>query len=149
MSLSADRLLLATPHAGTLAFPARLVSVDGCRSRPRRCARHQAASSRRSTLDDSTDPRPAPPEGGVFERAWDLPSLPAAAATLVLDVVQVAGEAPDLEFAALVKKGECRTNLKLNGEPFDYLNRYIVTRNETPDACASRFPVACCASGKT
>ncbi len=91
-----------------------------------------------STIPPILDP--PQPEGGVFERAWELPSVPTGAATLVLDVVQVAGEAPDLEFAALVKKGECRTNLKINGEPFDYLNRFILTRNETPERVRVPIP---------
>ncbi len=58
----------------------------------------------------------------------------------MLDVVQVAGEAPDLQFASLVKKGELRTNLKINGEPFDYVNHFITSRNETPETV--RVPIS-------
>ena len=63
-------------------------------------------------------------------------------------MVQVVGEAPELPFASLVKKGELRTNLKLNGEPFDYLNRFINLRNETPEQVRIPIPRALIHLGK-
>ena len=68
-----------------------------------------------------------------MERSFTLAKLPASRVYLVVDAVQVVGEATGLPFTSLVKKGELRTNLKINGTPFDYLNRHVTTRNETPE----------------
>ena len=57
----------------------------------------------------------------------------------MLDVVQVVGEGTEVPFSGLVKKGELRTNVKLNGEPFDYLNRHITSKNEVPERI--RLPI--------
>jgi hypothetical protein len=66
----------------------------------------------------------------------------------VLDVVQVVGEATDLPFSTLVKKGELRTNVKINGEPFDYLNHYITSKNETSERIRLAIPKGLLRPGK-
>ena len=76
----------------------------------------------------------------MLERSVDLAKLPGGRAYLVVDAVQVVGESPpELTFSSLVKKGELRTNLKINGTPFDYLNRLVTTRNESPERF--RYPI--------
>jgi hypothetical protein len=45
-----------------------------------------------------------------------------------------------LPFSTLVQKGELRTNLSINGKQFDYLNRYISTKNETPERIRVPIP---------
>ena len=91
-----------------------------------------------SIVDPTIDP--PQPEGGVLERSVDLAKLPGGRAYLVVDAVQVVGESPpELTFSSLVKKGELRTNLKINGTPFDYLNRLVTTRNESPERF--RYPI--------
>ena len=47
--------------------------------------------------------------------------------------MQVVGEATGLPFSDLVKKGEIRTNIFVNGKAIDYLNRHITSKNETPE----------------
>ena len=90
-----------------------------------------------STIKPLLDP--PQPEGGVLERTAELATVPPGPAFLVLDVVQVVGEASDIQFSTLVKKGELRTNVKINGEPFDYLNHYITSKNETTERI--RLPI--------
>ena len=68
-----------------------------------------------------------------------MPRVPAGPAALVLDVVQVVGEASGLQFSSLVQKGELRTNVTINGQPVDYLNRHITSKNETPERI--RLPI--------
>jgi hypothetical protein len=84
----------------------------------------------------------------VLERSITLDPVPHGSASLVLDVVQVVGEADDLPYSALLKKGELRTNVKLNGEPFDYINRHITTRNETPERIRLPIPPGLLHPGK-
>lgn len=83
---------------------------------------------------------PPQPEGSRLDLSFDVERPVAGAAELVLDVVQVAGEAESLMFAPQIKRGELRTNVLLNGKPLDYLNRHIRSKNETPERI--RLPIA-------
>lgn len=142
-------LKIDTPYAGTVAVPrdrltslrvigrGRWVMIDPV-------AHHLGDEV--STTPPLLDP--PQPEGGVLERAVDLPTVPEGNAFLVLDLIQVVGEAADLPFSTLVKKGELRTNVKLNGEPFDYLNHYITTKNETAERVRLPIPRALLRPGK-
>jgi hypothetical protein len=139
-AVSSTALTLATPYAGTIVLP---------RDR-RRTLRIQGAG-RRIVVDPtahhlgdnvSTSPPlldPPQPEGGVLERSVDLAELPAQPAALVLDVVQVIGEASGLQFASEVQKGELRTYVAVNGQRVDYLNRHITSKNDDPERI--RIPI--------
>jgi hypothetical protein len=84
---------------------------------------------------------PPMPEGGILERTFTLDVVPEGkTASLVLDVVQVVGEANSLTFSDLVRKGEIRTNVKINEKPVDYLNRHITTNNEIPERIRLTIP---------
>ena len=54
----------------------------------------------------------------------------------------------EIDLAALIKKGELRTNVSINGSPFDYVNHYIFTRNETPERVRLTVPKALLRKGK-
>ncbi len=133
-------LTLATPYAGDLTIPRdrlRALKVQG--------------QGRRIVLDPSAhhlgnevakEPLmldPPWPEGGTLEQTFTLDRVPEGAPAIVMDVVQVVGEANSPPFSEMVRKGEIRTNVKLNGRLFDYLNRHITTRNEVPDRI--RLPI--------
>ena len=134
--ISDTTLTLQTPYAGTLKI---------ARDRLRRILLIGTKRTHRIEIDPKghhlgnevsiADPviDPPQPEGGVLERSFTLSKIPESRVYLVVDTVQVVGEAPGLPFTTLVKKGELRTNLKINGTPFDYLNRLVTTRNETPE----------------
>jgi len=141
LALTEATLTLATPYAGDLAIP---------RNRLRRVK--VLGQGRRIVLDPTShhlgnnvakEPPlldPPLPEGGSLERPFQLDRAPeGSAAALVLDVVQVVGEANSLQFSDLVRKGELRTTVKVNGRPIDYLNRHITTKNETPERI--RLPI--------
>ncbi len=140
-AVSETALTLATPYAGTLVLP-----------RDRRRSLRVQGSGRRIVIDStahhlgdniSTIPPlidPPQPEGGVLERFVDLAEVPARPAALVLDVVQVVGEASGLQFSSLVQKGQLRTNVTINGQPVDYLNRHITSKNETPERIRLSIP---------
>jgi hypothetical protein len=147
--LTADSLTLATPYAGSIVVPRRkllALSVFGRGSRLVIDPKSHHLGDEVSTAAPLLDP--PQPEGAHLERSFELKAVPDGPAFLVLDVVQVVGEAPDLQFSSLVKRGELRTNLKLNGEPFDYLNRYITSRNETPERVRVPIPKALLRPGK-
>jgi hypothetical protein len=82
---------------------------------------------------------PPYPEGAVLERSFKLDKIPSGSAFLALDVVQVVGEAEGPPYQNLLRKGELRTNVLLNGKRIDYLNRYITGKNETPERI--RLPI--------
>lgn len=136
-----DAILLATPYAGVLTIPRdRLTQLEilGKGSRLVLDPKAHHLGDEVSVIAPILDP--PRPEGGVLECSFDLPKLREGSLELVLDVVQVAGEGTDLPFAMLVKKGELRTNVAINGVPFDYLNRHITTRNETPERIRLTIP---------
>ena len=93
-AVSETALTLATPYAGTLVLP-----------RDRRRSMRVQGSGRRIVIDptahhlgddiSTTAPLidPPQPEGGILERSVELSEIPARPAALVLDVVQVVGEA--------------------------------------------------------
>jgi len=139
-AVSPAGLNVATAYCGPVAVPLDRLAALSVQGRGLRVvidptAHHlgDEVSTRPPVLD------PPQPEGGVLERAVTLETVPAGAASLVLDVVQVVGEGRDLEFSPLIRKGELRTNVALNGRPLDYLNRHIASRNETPERV--RLPI--------
>jgi hypothetical protein len=133
VGVDAAALTVATPYAGRVAVPRERATALRVVGRGRRLVIDPTAHHLGIDFCDKA-PELDPPqgEGRVLERSFVLDDVPDRPAVLALDVVQVAGEANDLPFAALVQKGELRTNVKLNGEPFDYLNRHINSENETP-----------------
>jgi hypothetical protein len=134
-------LTLSTPYAGRLTLP-----------RDRKRWVRVFSTGRRIVIDptahhlgdqvSATPPLidPPQPEGGRLERTVTLADVPPAPAALVLDVVQAVGIGSGLPFSTLVQKGELRTNLSINGKQFDYLNRYISTKNETPERIRVPIP---------
>jgi hypothetical protein len=149
-ALSETTLTLATPYAGTLTIPhTRMKSMtvlgEGSRIVIDATAHHMGDEV--SVVPPLLDP--PQPEGGVLERTVELANVPAAPAYLVLDVVQVLSESlPEILFSALVKKGELRTNVKLNGKPFDYINRHIESKNETRERVRLPIPKGMLRDGK-
>lgn len=145
-----DRILsLATAYAGTVAIPrSRLtaLAVVGRGTRIELDPKAHHLGDENSTTPPILDP--PQPEGPVLERAFELRAVPEGQPTLVIDAVHVVGEAPDLPFAEEVRKGDLRTNLRINGEPFDYLNHHITTRNETPERVRAAIPRALLKPGK-
>lgn len=149
LAVSDAALTVATPYAGQLTLPrdrrrGMRVIGDGLRIVVDPTAHHLGDNI--STSPPWLDP--PQPEGGVLERSVELASVPPGAASLVLDVVQVAGVGDGLQFTPLVKKGELRTNVVINGQPVDYLNRHISSKNETPERIRLPIPAALLRTGR-
>ena len=140
-AVSADSIRLETSYSGAMNIPLNRMLSLSILGRGRRLIIDPMAhhlGDEISTLPPILDP--PQPEGGTLERAFELADLPEGPAFLVLDVVSVVGEQADVPvFSDMVKRGELRTNVKINGEPFDYLNRYIKDRNETSERI--RIPI--------
>ena len=141
LGLTESAITVATAYSGNLTIPRdrlrRLrVLGQGMRLILDPTAHHLGNNdSSKDTLPLS----PPSPEGGSLELNFPLDKVPNGPAWLVLDVVQVEGEATSLKFGKEIKEGELRTNVKLNDKPVDYLNRHITTRNETPERI--RIPI--------
>ncbi|CAN5650802.1 hypothetical protein BH23PLA1_BH23PLA1_01380 [soil metagenome] len=145
LEIDADRLLLDTPYAGRLAIPRnRLQRLEGL------------GQGRRIVLDpfshhlgDQVMPELDPPyhEADFCELDFELAEVPEGQAVLVLDVVEVEGEAEGLRFAREVRRGELRTKVSINGQEFDYLNRHITTQNKAPQRIRLEVPEGLLQSG--
>ncbi len=148
-SLSDATLTLSTPYAGTLTIARDRLRRLQVLGRGRRVVIDATAHHLGDEIVGSPLPLDPPqPEGGTLERSFGLTEVPAGPSFLTFDVVQVAGEASFLPFSDLVKNGEIRTNLLLNGKPLDYLNRHITTKNETAERIRVSIPDGLLQKGK-
>jgi hypothetical protein len=142
LAVSDDAFTLATPYSGELTIPRERLRKLKVLGHGRRLVLDDTAHhlGNNDTSKEAHVLDPPLPEGGILERSFTLDRVPAnAPAWLVLDVVQVVGEANSLQFSDYIRKGELRTNVKVNDKPFDYLNRHNTTRNETPERI--RLPI--------
>jgi hypothetical protein len=137
---------LEAPYIGTLTIPRdRLVALTASR-RARRMILDPNPHHLGARRDEDLDPPQA--EGGWLEVPFQLDEAPSAAATIVLDVVEVIGESGNAQFSDRVKAGELRTRVLLNGRPFDDLNRHVTSRNETPERIRLPVPAGVLRSGR-
>jgi hypothetical protein len=141
LALSDTTLTLGTPYSGTLAIPRDrlrklVVQGQGLRVVIDPAAHHlgDEPSVSAPVLD------PPQPEGGLLERAVELPAVPDRPAALVLDVIEVVSETGgDPNFAQQVREGELRTYAVVNGKRVDYLNHYVKNGNKTVERI--RIPI--------
>ena len=141
LAVSDASITVATPYAGDLAIPRDRLRKLQILGRGRRIVLDSTAHHLGNNVSkDAPVLDPPMPEGGILEQVFTLDKVPEGTApALVLDVVQVVGEANSLQFSDLVRKGEIRTNVKINDRPVNYLNRHITTKNETPERI--RLPI--------
>ena len=123
-------LRVAVPYVGTVEVPRdRLKRLD-ILGRGRRIVIEPSPHHLGNRVADDLDP--PQPEGPTLDVRFTLPEIPGGDPVLMLDVVQVIGESGNLDFSDLVKNGELRTDVLINGRLFDTLNRHIHTRNDSP-----------------
>lgn len=135
-----DTLTIDAPYAGPLTISRQRLTRLEVLGRARRIVLDATAHHLGNQFIGNPEPLDPPqPEGGQLERSLDLPAVPQGPVFLTFDVLQVAGEASGLRFSEMVKRGEARTNVRLNGRIIDYLNRHISSKNETPERI--RVPV--------
>ena len=145
LALTDASLTVATPYAGDLTLPrdrVKQLKVVGRGARLVVDPHAHHLGDEISVVAPRLDP--PYPEGGTLERTFTLDAVPdpvSRPASVVLDVLDVVGtETGDPRYSALVRKGELRTNLLVNGQPVDYLNRHLTTRNETPERIRLPLP---------
>jgi hypothetical protein len=138
--LTDDSLTLATPYSGTLTIPRGPLRRLAVLGRGRRIVLDVSAHHLGDEIS-VTQPLldPPQPEGLTLDRTIELDAPAEGPAELVLDVVQVVPEHGDSDYSIQVRKGELRTFVAVNGKRIDYLNRYIKTRNDSPERI--RIPV--------
>jgi hypothetical protein len=149
LAVSGQVITMATPYSGVLRIPRQRIRKIAIVGEGRRVVIDPAAHH----LGD--EPSRVPPlldpplhEGGLLERTVELTDVPDSQALLVMDVVQVVGEDNDLTYSQYVRKGELITWLAVNGQRIDFLNRYIKTRNDTPERVAISIPTGLLRPGK-
>jgi len=145
LALTDASMTVATPYSGGLTIPRdrlRRVKVVG---RGVRIVLDPFAHHLGNNISvDAPRLDPPLPEGGTLTQSFTLDKLPdpsTSAASVVLDVVQVVGEATGIPvFSDLVHKGQLRTTVEVNGQVVDYLNRHITTKNEAPERIRLNIP---------
>jgi hypothetical protein len=139
--LSADSLTLEVPYVGRTTVARNRLRRLEVLGRGRRIVIDATSHHLGNEIVGNPMPLDPPqPEGRVLERTIELADVPPGPAFLSLDVVQVAGEASGLRFFDLVKKGEIRTKVSINEKSFDYLNRHVSSKNETPERIELPIP---------
>ena len=147
-------LTVATPYAGDLAIPRdrlRRLKVVGRGTRIVVDPHAHHLGNNISVLPPQLDP--PRPEGGTLERTFTLDRVPAPAEApnLALDVVQVLGEGAAGfgvdDLSALVRAGQLRTNVLLNGARVDSLNRHVSPQNEAPERIHLPIPAGLLRAG--
>jgi hypothetical protein len=138
-------IAIETPYAGTIEIPRRALTRLSIQDRAWRWVlddrpRH-LGDEPRASLD------PPFPQGSSLEIPFELPDPPPPPLRLAVEVLEVAGEAKNLQFSSLVREG-LRSNVKINGEFVDYLNRYIGTENATPETVRLALPDGLLKAGK-
>jgi hypothetical protein len=149
VAASGHVITMATPYSGVLRIPRQRIRKIAIFGEGRRVVIDPAAHH----LGD--EPSRIPPvldpplhEGGLLERPVELTDVPDSQAMLVMDVVQVVGEDNDATYSQYVRKGELLTWVTVNGRRIDFLNRYIKTRNDTPERVAIPIPAGLLRAGK-
>ena len=120
---------LEAPYVGRVTIPRdrlrRLEFLSTCRRIVIDPAAHHLGDRMVEDLD------PPQPESSPYGSEFVLEEVPTGSVVLALDVIQVIGEEGTLRYSDLVRKGEFRTKLALNGRALDDLNLYVPARNET------------------
>jgi len=138
--LDEHKLTIDTPYAGILEIPRERLTSIALQGQGQRIVIDPAIhhlGNEISIAQPMLDP--PQPEGGLLTRFLQLDHPPADPAFMVLDMLLVVGEDNEPVYSRSVREGELRTYLKVNGQRVDYINRYIKTRNETPERI--RVPV--------
>ena len=139
-----------TPRAGLVTIPRdRLDSLQAL-SNARRIVLDSTSHHLGNDISEDDVDRldPPQPEGKSLEIPFRLNSVPEGNASLLLDVLQVEGEAPGLRFADEIRKGELRTSVSINGKPLDYLNRHISSDNRAPEIVRLAIPSGLLKAGR-
>lgn len=141
VGLTTDSLTLEVPYAGRFTVPLNRLRRLEVLGRGRRIVVDATAHHLGNEIVASPLPLDPPqPEGRTLERSIELADIPPKAPFLSLDVVQVAGESAGLPFFREVKNGEIRTTVSINDHTFDYLNRHVTSKNETPERILLPIP---------
>lgn len=150
VSIDDDSIVIDEPRAGPVSIPRdRLLSLQAI-SQARRivldsCSHHLGNDIAEDEADRLNPPQP---EGKSLEIPFRLDAVPEGNASLLLDVLQVEGEAPGLRFAEEIGKGELRTDVSINGKSIDYINRHIMSDNRMLESVRLRIPPGLLKSGR-
>ncbi len=149
LAISPESVTLATPYSGVLAIPRgelrRIVVLGRGRRLVIDPSTHHLGDEISVTAPLFDPPRP---EGLVLDRTIELTQPVDRLAELSLDVLQVIPEVGETEYSRQVRNGELRTYVAINEHRFDYLNRYIKTRNEAPERIRIPIPRGLLRPGK-
>ncbi|MDB5353338.1 MAG: hypothetical protein JWN86_4585 [Planctomycetota bacterium] len=146
VAIDEANLTLDAPYVGRFAVP---------RDRVRKIS--TLAPATRIVVDPNShhlgdrvtpDLDPPQPEIAPVEVTFELRQVPLQPSSLVMDVVKVIGLEGTPEFSEMVKMGQLRTRLSLNGVRLDDLNVHVPSQNETPQRVRVPIPAMGLSVGK-
>ncbi len=137
-ALDDTTLTLDIPYAGRITIPRSSVTQIAPRGRGAR----MVVDSRARHLGDrnSTTLEPPQAEATPVEIRFKTATNPAGPASLLIDAVEVIGEEGTETYSAMVKAGELRTSLTLNGQKIGDLNTFVSVRTEAPNRLRVPIP---------
>jgi hypothetical protein len=140
LGLNEQTLRLKVPFIGVIEVPReslRRIIVQGRSSRV-------VVDTRARHLGDrlALDIDPPQAEAAPVEIKFPIADIPRGPAWLLIDTVKVIGEEGTPEYSELVKQGQLRTSLSLNGQKVDDLNGYVTSRNDAPERLRIPLPAA-------
>ena len=91
---------------------------------------------------------PPQPETAPLVVAFDLATIPPGAAFVLVDAVKVIAEEGLGEYSELIRKGQLRTTLSLNGQKVDDLNAHVAAFNENRQRLRLKVPAGVLRLGK-
>ena len=127
--IDAEVVRIATAYAGVVAVPRSRITEIAIQGRGLRLV----LDPHRRHLGDQLMPEldPPLPDGDHHHVAFRLVAVPEGPAALVLDAEQVES-ALEGRFADDIERGDLRTNVVLNDEPVDFLNRFVADVSGAP-----------------
>ncbi len=96
----------------------------------------------------ASDFDPPQPETAPLVLAFDLATIPPGGAFVLVDAVKVIAEDGPGEYSELIRKGQLRTTLSLNGRKVDDLNAHVAAFNENRQRLRLAVPAGVLKPGK-
>ena len=141
-----DDLMLKVPHVGSIRVARDTLKRLTIQRRSSRILLDSNAHHLGDRIASDFDP--PQPETAPLVIAFDLATIPPGAACVLVDAVKVIAEEGGGEYSELVKKGQLRTTVWLNGRKIDDLNGHVAAFNENRQRLRLEVPAGVLKPGK-
>ena len=143
--LDDNAMTLEVPYIGRVLVPRDAI----VRVSPRGQGARIVIDARSRHLGDRVSATLDPPqaEAAPVELSFTLTVAPPGLATLLVDASEVIGEEGSGEYIDLVKDGQLRTSVSINGRKLDDLNHFVSSRPDSPQRLRVPIPAGILKTG--